>query len=221
MGLAVKLICCRQVKQGTLSAMSSAPPNLMHPDLQRLRGFVGHMTDLVRPHRRESEILRHGKDLLADLVSHDDWLPERYARPHPERYQQYLLHCDSRERFSIVSFVWGPGQATPVHNHRVWGLVGVLRGAEEAQNFLRGPTGLTPVGAPQILRPGDVDAASPRIGDIHRVANAVPGGVTVSIHVYGANIGAIQRSTYDESGAAVPFVSGYADGPPLDLTPGA
>ncbi len=34
----------------------------------------------------------------------------------------------SRERFCVVSFVWGPDQATPIHNHTVWGLVGVLRG---------------------------------------------------------------------------------------------
>ncbi len=64
------------------------------------------------------------------MIRHDDWLPAAYAAPDPARYRQYLLHCDSAERFSIVSFVWGPGQLTPIHDHTVWGLVGVLRGAE-------------------------------------------------------------------------------------------
>ncbi|WP_221774154.1 cysteine dioxygenase [Novosphingobium flavum] len=192
--------------------MSSAAPDPA-PNLARLRGFIVRMADLVAHHRQERDILAGGSDLLADLVRHDDWLPERYARPHPDRYQQYLLHCDSRERFCVVSFVWGPGQATPVHDHRVWGLVGVLRGAEEAQGFARGPDGLIPVGPPQILGPGEVDAVSPRIGDIHRVANAVPDGTSISIHVYGANIGAVARSVLDDSGAAHPFISGYADCP--------
>lgn len=65
----------------------------------------------------------------------DDWLPEDCARPDPQRYQQYLLHVDSRQRFSVVSFVWGPGQITPVHDHRVWGLIGMLRGAEYSQPY--------------------------------------------------------------------------------------
>ena len=41
------------------------------------------------------------------------------AQPHPQYYQQHLLHCDPLERFSVVSFVWGPGQKTPVHDHTV------------------------------------------------------------------------------------------------------
>lgn len=192
--------------------MSSAKP-----DLRRFRGFVGQMTDLVNHGRRESEILDKGNALLAELVSHDDWLPERYARPHPDHYQQYLLHRHSDERFCVVSFVWGPGQATPIHNHRVWGLVGMLRGAEEAQRYARGPEGLHPVGPPQILLPGEVDAVSPRIGDIHRVANALPDGISISIHVYGADIGTVRRSVYDAAGAARSFVSGYADSPLLNL----
>ena len=33
-----------------------------------------------------------------------------YTQPHPQFYQQYLLYCCPQERFSVVSFVWGPGQ---------------------------------------------------------------------------------------------------------------
>ena len=63
-------------------------------------------------------------------MSHDDWLPEEFAAPSPESYRQYLLHCDPLERFSVVSFVWMPGHRTPIHDHTVWGLVGVMRGEE-------------------------------------------------------------------------------------------
>ena len=42
------------------------------------------------------------------------------------------------------------------------------------------------------------------------VSNALPDRTTVSIHVYGANIGAVRRSVFDaETGAEKVFVSGY------------
>jgi len=178
-----------------------------------LRLFVTRMAALIASSRSERRILEGGSDLLAALIERDDWLPEAYARPHPERYQQYLLHCDSRERFSVVSFVWGPGQATPIHNHRIWGLVGILRGAERVESFRNGPSGLAPDGPPRIMKAGEVDAVSPLIGDIHRVTNAFHDRVSVSIHVYGANIGAVERSIFDEDGGRRPFVSGYVDSP--------
>lgn len=179
--------------------------------IARLRGFVTSLAELVGSTRDEREILQTGGKLLARLVSRDDWLPEEFARPHPERYQQYLLHCDSRERFSVVSFVWGPGQGTPIHDHRVWGLVGVLRGSERGERFLRNPDGSLRAAGEAILRPGDVEAVSPRIGDIHRVANAEADAPSISIHVYGANIGAVERATYALDGTARRFISGYAN----------
>ena len=62
----------------------------------------------------------------AALIARDDWLPDAYAQPHPEKYRQYLLYGDPLDRFSLVSFVWGPGQRTPVHDHLMWGLIGML-----------------------------------------------------------------------------------------------
>ena len=149
---------------------------------------------------------------LAALVATDDWIDPAFAAPDPDRYRQYLLHCDSRERFSVVSFVWGPGQATPIHDHRVWGLVGVLRGAEIDQRYARSDDGaLVPVGAPTQLEAGAVATLSPDTSDIHRVANAHDDRVSISIHVYGADIGTVERATYTEAGTAKPFVSGYAN----------
>ena len=57
------------------------------------------------------------ENLLSGLVAYNDWWPEAFATADPNRYRQYLLYCDPLERFSLVSFVWGPGQKTPVHDH--------------------------------------------------------------------------------------------------------
>lgn len=192
--------------------MTIALPILAAPNLARLRGFVVSFAELLSSTKDERSILESGGALLAQLIARDDWLPDEYAEPDPDRYRQYLLHCDSRERFSVVSFVWGPGQATPIHDHTVWGLVGVLRGAERVESFRRDARdGLVADGPTALIEAGQVDAVSPRIGDIHRVANALTDRPSVSIHVYGANIGAVRRSTFDEAGNPRGFISGYAN----------
>jgi predicted metal-dependent enzyme (double-stranded beta helix superfamily) len=176
------------------------------PNLSRLRGFVQDMTRLAERHGGdESRMLDEGAKLLKDLVTHDDWLPEAYAAPSTESYRQYLLYCDPLERFSVVSFVWMPGHRTPIHDHTVWGLVGVMRGEEQCDEFSKG---IRKTNSHKVRR-GDIDRVSPRIGDIHVVSNA-GSQPAVSIHVYGANIGAVKRHTYDPaSGQAKDFVSGY------------
>lgn len=179
--------------------------------LDQLRGFVTAFADLLAATRDEGAILQSGAALLTRLIAKDDWLPEAFARPNPDRYQQYLLHCDSRERFSVVSFVWGPGQSTPIHDHSVWGLVGVLRGVEKVERFRRLPTGGLINEGEDYLREGEVDAVSPRIGDIHRVTNGRADAPSISIHVYGANIGAVERATYALDGTPKSFISGYAN----------
>lgn len=185
------------------------PPS---PNPARLRNFIRSLAELLDSKPAESRILQEGGALLQELIANDDWLPDACAQALPERYQQYLLHVDSAERFSIVSFVWGPGQATPIHDHTVWGLVGMLRGAEYSQAYKAGADGcLRPDGAAVKLLPGMVEAVSPGAGDIHKVCNAFPDQASVSIHVYGANIGAVRRSVYAEDGNSKPFISGYSN----------
>jgi len=175
---------------------------------ERFRSFIRAMTRLVERHGAdEPRMLEEGERLLRDLITHDDWLPEAFAAPSPDGYRQYLLHCDPLERFSVVSFVWMPGQKTPIHDHTVWGLVGVMRGEELCEEYSpqAKPIGRHPV------RPGDVDRVSPRIGDVHVVSNAGE-ETAVSIHVYGANIGAVRRHTFDPgTGAPQEFISGYTN----------
>lgn len=193
------------------SASGHAPETLQ---LWRLRSFVTQFAALLSGAPPERTILDAGGALLRELVAHDDWLPDAFARPDPQRYRQYLLHADSAQRFSIVSFIWGPGQRTPIHDHTVWGLIGMLRGAEDAQSYELAAGTLQKTGAPVRLEPGMVEAVSPnssQLHDVHQVSNAYEDRVSVSIHVYGANIGAVRRSTYQPDGQRKPFISGYSN----------
>lgn len=179
----------------------------------RLRDFVCAIAQGMETRRDEAGMLEFGKTCMASLIATDDWLPDEYAKPHPIHYQQHLLYADPLDRFSLVSFVWGPGQKTPIHNHTVWGIIGMLRGAEIAQPYERTQHGaMNPVGAPSTLKPGDIECVSPRIGDIHRVSNAHADQISISIHLYGGNIGKISRSVFDqETGLEKTFVSGYSN----------
>jgi 3-mercaptopropionate dioxygenase len=185
---------------------------MMSNGIERLRAFIGELTRLVDDKADEPTILERGGAAMRALVAADDWLPPEFAEPHPEQYRQYLLYCDPWERFSVVSFVWGPGQRTPIHDHTVWGLIGMLRGAEISRDYaLDAARGLV-TGNTTRLEPGDVTAVSPSIGDIHTVENALADRPSISIHAYGANIGAVARHVFAaDSGAAKPFVSGYAN----------
>lgn len=176
-------------------------------DIAPLRDFIRDMTRLADQGASEARWLTEGAALLRRLVAQDTWLPEDCAVP-GSRYRQYLLHCDPLERFCVVSFVWGPGQRTPVHNHTVWGLVGMLRG-EEVSTEMRPGAPMTP-GQVDRLRAGEVVAVSANTYDIHVVENALPDRASISIHVYGGNIGAVARSVFDpQTGAQKRFVSGY------------
>ena len=174
-----------------------------------LRDFVVAMTRLVGRAEDEPTLLREGRALLSGLIARDDWLPEACATPRADRYAQYLLHCDPLERFSVVSFVWGPGHRTPVHDHTVWGLVGQLRGAERCDEYRLEHGQPVDTGRAHVMRPGEIEAVSPTVGDWHRVSSARTDGPSVSIHVYGANIGAVRRHRLDGEGRMIDFVSGY------------
>ena len=181
-------------------------------NIARLRTFVTAMTATVeRCAGDEASMLESAEQLLDQLISKDDWLPEAFARPSGEGYRQYLLYCDPLERFSVVSFVWGPGQHTPIHDHTVWGLVGVMRGAERCEEYGNPARGevLRKTGDHRV-EPGGIDRVSPTVGDVHVVSNALEDQASVSIHVYGANIGAVRRHVYDaDTGAVSAFISGY------------
>lgn len=186
----------------------------MTPNPARFANFIERFTALVdEAGGDEPTLLAAGRPLLQALVLHDDWLPEAFAQPDAQYYQQYLLHGDPQDRYSVVSFVWGPGQKTPVHNHTVWALIGMMRGAERGERFALGAPGQPMVAqGVDVLQPGDVDMVSPRLGDIHRVSNVYDDRVSISVHVYGGNIGRISRHVFDPlTGATKAFVSGYSN----------
>ncbi len=115
----------------------------------------------------------------------------------PGAYRQHILHVEDDGLFSVVALVWLPGQVTPIHDHVSWCVVGVHEGAEQEEVFEPVDEGLAIRAVTRSPR-GSVTALTPP-GDIHRVRNCSE-QTTISIHVYGADIGVLGssiRRTYD------------------------
>jgi 3-mercaptopropionate dioxygenase len=129
-------------------------------------------------------------DRLGVLLGKEGWLAPEDRRPGRDSYRQHLLYVSPKRRLSVVALVWRPGQATPIHDHVAWCVVGVYRGIERETRYdlveHEGELCLEPVGNVTAL-PGHVEALVPPDGDIHHVT-AVGRDVTISIHVYGADI---------------------------------
>jgi len=107
-------------------------------------------------------------------------------------------------KYSIVALVWKPGQATPIHDHSCWCVVGVWQGVERESTYDLHESG----GELRLVRrgatfagPGDVSVLVPPDEDIHRVENA-GAGIAISLHVYGDDIAvrcsSINRTFGDE-----------------------
>nr|WP_240980421.1 cysteine dioxygenase [Ramlibacter agri] len=174
-----------------------------------MRAFIRDIERIVA--KGGEKVPEQAAERMRQLVATDGWLPDSMAEPHEKFYQQHLLYADPQDRFSLVSFVWGPGQKTPIHDHTVWGVIGMLRGAEFGQRYELGAGAPRKLGTEGRLEPGQVEIVSPTHGDVHLVRNAFDDRVSISIHLYGGNIGRTSRHVFDaETGQSKAFVSGYS-----------
>lgn len=135
--------------------------------------------------------------ILAELLEHPEFLESRFREPAPRHYRQHLVHVHPQGSYSVVSLVWKPGQATPIHDHRCWCVVGVLQGQERETRYhlyRRDGADFLVRDGERVYAPGQVCRLVPPDEDIHRVANAGAEGLSISIHVYGTDIGAKHTS---------------------------
>lgn len=174
----------------------------------RFSAFIHDCRQILAEPAVQATQLAHLKARLVPLLGEPGWLPGSHAVPREDRYAQYLLYAAPDDSFSVVSFVWRPGQWTPVHDHTVWGVIGVHQGVERTEIWQHDASGTIACTRRFDAGVGEVGSVSPETGDIHRVGN-VSNDTAISIHLYGGNIGAIRRHTYDEAGVAHAFVSGY------------
>lgn len=148
-------------------------------------------------------IINHVKPLLQRLLTNEDLIPEQYQAPLPNKYAQYLLYKPESEAFSVIAFIWGAGQVAPVHDHLVWGLVGLYRGSVVEKRYRRDDLGESAEPRYRIREvsevtatKGDISFVYPPDYDIHGVANPFD-EVAITVHIYGTDIGKQPRHIHD------------------------
>lgn len=177
-----------------------------------LRTFIDDVQLVVAATDDEHEITKQVGERLSALLASDYRLPPEVTRPAADHHVNYPLYIAPDNSWSMAAVVWNIGQRTPVHGHETWGVVGIYEGAEREFRYVKphdadsGP--LTPAGE-ELFERGQVTVCCTTDDDVHSVA-AVGDIPTVGIHIYGADIGAIERRLYDPATGAVEwFVSGW------------
>jgi predicted metal-dependent enzyme (double-stranded beta helix superfamily) len=150
-----------------------------------LTELVADLDRAVRGHRSEAETAAAIAHAITPYLGADGLLTDEQRLGDPERYRQHLLHVADDGAFSVVALVWLPGQATPIHDHVCWCVVGVHEGDEEELRY-RLDGGRLVTTERLVNARGEVSVALPP-GDIHLVRNAGD-DLAVSLHVYGADL---------------------------------
>jgi len=115
-------------------------------------------------------------------------LPECVYDSPPDHYARRLIHKDPGRGYTIMAMTWGPGQATPVHDHSgMWCVEAVWEGQIEVTQYelieIRGD--LYKLEPRTTMRAGIGSAGSlipPH--EYHTIRNPLPDQCAVSIHIY-------------------------------------
>jgi 3-mercaptopropionate dioxygenase len=152
---------------------------------------------------------------FAELLADPGWLPAEYRAAAPDSGMgggigQWLLYRAADQSLSLFSLVVPADAATPIHDHLAWGLVGLYRGEQDEEIYVR-RDGTLELVERRSLVPGDFYVLIPPRDDIHRV-RTTSAETSVSIHLLTNDTGCVWRHSFDaESGEARPFRSGYVN----------
>src|SRR5438128_7963511 len=137
-------------------------------------------------------ITQRVKEELQDAIrTRDVALPERFRRVRPEGYARRLLHRNNELGYTAVVMTWGPGQATPLHDHAgIWCVEGVVEGRMDVTQY---DLVEESSGGFRFEAKGCVHAAVGSAGclippfEYHILANAID-RPSITLHVYGGEM---------------------------------
>ncbi|MBK8976215.1 MAG: cysteine dioxygenase family protein [Planctomycetes bacterium] len=158
-----------------------------------LRDFVSDVESILDRHPAMPVTIKEVSARLYELCRDPRWLPRSAREPRTECYARHLLHKDRQNRFVVLALVWLPGQATPIHDHSCWGVMGIVENTLQEVVYERLDDGSRPGHAElRELQGGQVSAGStsyllPPYHEIHAIGNNGD-RTSISIHVYGRDI---------------------------------
>jgi 3-mercaptopropionate dioxygenase len=184
-------------------------------DTPAVRKFVADVREAIAAAASPEQACAALRPRFAELLADPDWLPAEYRAAAPASGMgggigQWLLYRAADQSLSLFSLVVPPGSATPIHDHLAWGLVGLYRGEQDEEIYVRRDGALELTERRSLVR-GDFYVLIPPRDDIHRV-RTTSAETSVSIHLLTNDTGCVWRHSFDaESGEARPFRSGYVN----------
>ena len=178
--------------------------------------FAHDMESLLVSQPDQQRIFDTGSSWLEKLIRNSEAIPGQFRVPASSgrrpNHGSYILY-QSESGLSITAVVWGAGDHTGPHDHRTWGMIGILDNALTETRFRR-VDDRSQEGYAQLeqdrraeFKPGDVTLLIPDIDEIHQMDNFTD-RPTVEIHVYGNDLRGIERSRYDlKTGKITAFTS--------------
>ena len=184
-------------------------------DSYSLDAFTKEAEAMIRSGALEFDVLRGLKPLMERLITTPGSIPHEAFVSRADKFANNLLYRPEDRIFSIMGGNWLPGQTTPIHDHLTWAVVGVCEGEERESIYRRIDDGTDPNTAKlqlvseRINKKGHVTVLGN--AGIHRIDN-VSISPSLSIHMYGVDIGTAERHSYDPvTGEVSKFVSGYCN----------
>lgn len=152
---------------------------------------VEQILDAYAKNDHSDQLVAAVQERLKALLAAPDVLLPQDCEPWLDRYRPHLLTVAPSRRFSVLALIWLPGQATPIHDHICWCVVGVMQGIERERRFslrqdAQGERWLLPL-SDTLVAPGEVSRLTPPDENIHQVRNA-GSELAISLHIYGADI---------------------------------
>ncbi|MBX9971069.1 hypothetical protein H7K06_26480 [Priestia aryabhattai] len=176
-----------------------ANTNTRHPELD---SFIHDVEQIVQEGGGEETLISKISERMKKLLKLGNVLPTQYMQPQPKS-ALYPLYIAPDESFSIAITVFNVGQPSPTHDHGTWGVIGVVQGVEHEIKYARPSSENEPLTVlkDRYIQEGEVGICCSSEQDLHQVecASSVP---CVGIHVYGRNIGKIERHIYNSQTGA-------------------
>ena len=173
--------------------------------------FVQEMEELLQSQPDQEKLFDRGSDYLSRLINNPDAIPERFRQPvgvgRRANHGSWLLHHNPDSGLLVTTVVWGPGDHAAPHDHRTWGMIGVMDNLLTETRFRRvddrqrADWAQLEQDRSATVKPGEVSLLIPEVDEIHQMDNYTD-RPTVEVHVYGQDLRGLERVSYDlETGA--------------------
>ena len=179
-----------------------------------LEDFTHDMESLLESRPGNQQIFDKGSAWLERLVGNPDSIPMEFrlplgTGPRPNHASRMLYQGESG--LQVTAVVWGAGDHLGPHDHRTWGMIGILENGITETRYRRvddhdvdGYAKLEKDRA-ATLKPGEITLLVPIEDEIHQMDNHSD-RPAVEIHVYGTDLRGLERSSFDlETGKITNF----------------